>query len=988
LSPVGALALSLALHFEPSPASPRPEVAYTAVLAGHSVTLSDTGVALLLPSGTALTVKLPRSRLEAEQLLPGVSNYYNGPESPLRRTGVPHFARMHYRSVFQGIDLVVYGSEGAVEYDWIVKPGGDPALIHFSFPDCRAAHIDSNGDLVLPASGGEVRHRRPLAYQIVNGVKRRIESEFVNDGRGGFGFRLGVHDRHAELVIDPTLIFASGFGGQPFVPLYQALPTPDTGTGIALDGQGNIYVTGFSSATQLPFVNASGPAPAACDECPPAWQFVAKISPDGKTLLYSTFIAQNPPALAGATGYPTGRSIAADAAGNVYTVGSTTGANFPSLNGQPVTTAGGSDAYVVKLDPTGRLTGTILLGGRDDDYGNAIALGADGALYVTGATNSSDFPTTPGAYLNQPPTGGQSVFLVKLKPAAISGATPADSAIVYSTYLGQGSAPLVATDPSNNAYVSAESQFWPGTTGVFQSAPPPKTNPYGTINSRDNIVLAKVNASGTKVLYATYFDGSGDDSVRGLAVDAQGSVYLTGYTSSPDLPTTSGSLQPSPPLSISAAGSTYSAGFVARFSPDASSLIYSTYLGGTGLYDYGYVIYASWSAYDSSYALAIDAAGNAYIGGTSQSADFPIRSGQQDSLENWVCYYYFGPSSTTPLGDTYCSSGGTLTVLNPQGSAIVWSTFLGSGAVMDVALGSAGNVYATGANLLLQGAKLGGASNSIGVVKLAPQATPVQFAWDGLTNSASFHPGLPGPGGLASLFVTGVPVSGTLVTTENPLPDTLAGVSILVDGKPAPILAVADLGPSGGIDRQQINFQVPFEAPVITDPSQPHLVEVRYGGLSTFISPQNVGPGIFVLPDGTPAIQHAADYSPVTASNPVTKGETIIVYATGLGSVDNGPATGMPATGAAPMSGHCGAPAATIAAPLGTTPSIFGAVGYAGLTPGAVGLYQLNITTSPNLPSGDVELRIEYYQCWRANGGDILPPANYYQSNTVLVPVR
>jgi uncharacterized protein (TIGR03437 family) len=973
---LGALALSLALHFEPNQGRLGPETKYVAVSAGYSVALSDTGVTLLFPSGKSLTMKLPRTRLRAEDLQTGVSNYYAGPDQSSWRTGIPHFGRVRYRSVFHGVDLAIYGNGRQVEYDWLVSPGADPAQIRFSFQGCSNAHLDTNGDLVLTVLGGELRHRRPFIYQVVDGVKRPVGGGFVRAARGQFGFRVDTYDQSKKLVIDPTLVFASGFGGFGSTTLYPPYTlTPDTATGIVLDGLGNIYVSGFSAAWNFPLVNAFGPVPPACQNCQRSWQFVAKLSPDGKNLLYSTFVAQpdvvfeSSPSGGGFNEWdvPSGRSIAADAAGNVYVVGSTTGANFPSLNGQPVTTAGGTDVFVMKLNPAGQLVGTTLLGGQGNDLGNSIVLGADGGLYVTGTTESPDFPTTYSAYQFQPSPSLAIVFLAKLNPAAIGSGALSASPVIYSTCLGPGSTPLIATDPSNNAYVAAQSSLpWSTTPGVFQSAP-------RTTTGGDDIVLAKVNPSGTELLYATYFDGSGHDYVNGLAVDSSGSAYLSGYATSADVPTTSGSLQPQPPAIL---GYGNIAGFVARFSADATKLIYATYLGGTGAYDY-------------NYGLAVDSAGNAYVGGASDSVDFPIRNGTQVSLENSPCPVYADMSSATAEGTAYCASAGTLTVLNPQGSAIVWSTFLGSGAVMDVALDSAGNVYAAGANIFLEGTTLGsGATNSVGVVKFAPQGTPVQFSWNGLTNAASFNPGLPGPGGLASVFVHGVAVSGTVAATGFPLPTTLAGVSILVDGTPAPILVVADLGSVNGVDTQQINFQVPFEAHVITSWGVAHVVELRYGGLSTYASPQNVGPGIFVLPDGTPAIQHAADYSPVTASNPVVKGETIVVYATGLGSVVNGPATGMPATGPAPMSPGPGCGAVTINAPTGGAPqSNFGNVVYAGLTPGYVGLYQLNVTTLPNLPSGAIDFQIDYNQCWPIGYPPFAPP-NYSQSNTVKVPVQ
>lgn len=983
---IGALVLSLALHFEPAPGGSPVATKYVAVSQRYTAALSETGVSLSFPSAGSVTMTLPPTRMEAEERQPGVSHYYAGGR-PGWRIGVPHFARVRYRAVFPGIDLVVYGSGAQLEYDWIVGPGGDPARIHFSFQNRSHWRIDGNGDLVLTMPAGELRHRKPSIYQPAGAARHPVGGGFVELSAGEFGFRVDAYDRTKPLIFDPVMVFASGFGGTGYrsfstFPAYATL-TQDAGTGIAVDGAGNIYVTGYSAGAGFPLVKGFGPTPPACDPCDPSWQFVSKLSADGKTLLYSTFVAQSQLLLSGAGivsgppgvyDLPRGRSVAADSSGNVYLTGSTNGVNFPTVNGQPAATAGGLDAFVMKLNPSGQLVGSVLLGGTGDDLGNAIALGPDGSLYLAGQTMSSDFPITPGAYSSRAASG--SAFVAKLNPALI-GTGPSLSPIIYSTYFGASSFPLIGADGSGNAYVTVDGGL-PVTAGAVQTAPA-------------GFMVGKIDPSGTRLLYATYFGGTGHDYARGMAVDASGAVYLAGYTSSVDLPTSSGSLQAQPPPVLSRP-SNYYTGFVAKLSPDATRLIYSTYLGGTSGYDY-------------NYAVTVDPVGNAYVGGGAQSADFPIRNGIQVSPVNELCPTYNDPSSFIATGAEYCSAGGTLTVLNPTGSALVWSTFLGYGAVMDVAVDPSGGVYAAGMGILLDGKTVGaGASNTVGVVKIAPQGNPVQFASNGVTNAASFHPGLPGPGGLATLFVQGVAVSGTVAATQFPLPTTLAGVSIVVDGTPAPILAVADDGVVNGVQMQQINFQVPSEVSALPGessivdtlmPGAAHVVELRYGGLSTFASPETVGPGIFLLPDGTPAIQHAADYSLVTAAHPVVKGETIIVYATGLGTVKNGPPTGMPADGVAPVTGCSlqvapgGGPALSVVTgpPYIAASQSFGQIAYAGLTPGTAGLYQLNVVTSASLPSGTAGLEINFDQCWPLYYAQF-PPSNYFESNLVTVPVQ
>src|SRR5258708_2251304 len=252
--------------------------------------------------------------------------------------------------------------------------------------------------------------------------------------------------------------------------------------------------------------------------------------------------------------------------------------------------------------------------------------------------------------------------------------------------------------------------------------------------------------------------------------------------------------------------------------------------------------------------IAVDSSGNAYVGGTTSSSNFPILNAIQVSPNNQICYYGAGDPFDMPTSENYCPSGGFLTVLNSTGSALVWSTYLGSGMVNAIALDAGGNVYATGDGIDVNGATVPlSPGNSVGVVKIASQGAPVQFSVSGITNGASFISGLPQPGGLASIFVHGLSVSGIVQASGTPLPAELNGVSVFVDGKPAPMLAVANLPVANPVGMQQINFQVPFEVNWQGGTGTPNLVEVRFRGVSTFAFPETVTSGIFVLPDGSPA---------------------------------------------------------------------------------------------------------------------------------------
>ncbi|MCW5981312.1 MAG: hypothetical protein KIT09_24725 [Bryobacteraceae bacterium] len=257
------------------------------------------------------------------------------------------------------------------------------------------------------------------------------------------------------------------------------------------------------------------------------------------------------------------------------------------------------------------------------------------------------------------------------------------------------------------------------------------------------------------------------------------------------------------------------------------------------------------------------------------------------------------------------------------------------------------------------------------MVRYEPGRASVRFGADSIVNGASFRPGLPHPGGLASIFAQGLDVTATIVAGP-PLPLELAGVSILVDGHAAPILAVTDLGHG----RQQINFQVPFEA-------ESNRVEVRYKGLSTFAIPRTVAPGIFTLPTGDAAILHA-DYSLVTASNPARPGEVLIVYATGLGPVKPAVETGAAAAGPAMLDPPCAYRSDLTLYAFATQWRPFGSIEYAGAAPGYPGLYQLNVRVPDIVQAGTRSLSLYWYGCWPLGP----PEYEYAMSNAVPLHVQ
>jgi len=747
--PLAAFAIAIPLFFGLNPGQAQARVVRLAAADGYTLELSDTGITFRMSGGAVLRMNLPRSAMEAAG------------------------GQVRYRSVFRGVDLAVYERGGQIEYDWILAPGGNPEAIALSFSGAAGLRLDKNGDLVLSTRAAEMRHSKPRIYQTVDGVERPVEGAFRLAGDGRVGFRVGRYDKARPLVIDPKVVFSVS---QNFV----------NSTGMAMDASGNIYFTGNAycyCGLNRASVNTI---------------FVTKVGADG-TLKYTTYLGAVPTPPLQYYGrwqplFPPPVGITVDAQGNAYVTGTTSGANFPAI-GTNTKTSGGNDVFVMKLDPNGVVKASALFGGSQDDFGNSIALSADGYLYVAGTTLSTDFPTTPGAF-RRTFTGSQDVFLMKLSARLLGSTNPlfGGSPVVYSTYLDAGASPYVALDSSGNAYVevTAGSASWPTTPGVFQPQSKFSEAMCLGIYCSGNAIVAKMNSTGSGFSYLTYYGGSGDvnggtaETAGGLAVDASGSVYITGGTASPDLPVSTEAFQ----TKLPGFGAT---SFVAKISPDASKLIYSTYLGGTGG-DYGN-------------AIALDASGNAYVAGGTGSMDFPIVNAIQNG-PYWNTCYSYTESGMTPIGEGYCGSAAFLTVLNAQGSGLLWSTYLGSDTAGGVALDSAGNVYVAG------GVDITHPNTAGDVVKIAQDGNPLQFPWQAITNGASFNPGSPAAGGLATLFVPGLDTTETVFASGFPLPATLAGITILVGGTPAPILAVA---PS------QVNFQVPFEATAFTN-----VVEVRY----------------------------------------------------------------------------------------------------------------------------------------------------------------
>jgi hypothetical protein len=587
--------------------------------------------------------------------LPGRSNYFIGNDPKKWRTNVPSYARVKYEGVYPGVDLVYYGNQRQLEYDFVVAPGADPNQIKLSFAGADGMRVDAaSGDLVMKVGNDEVRFHKPAVSQpVVAAVssppskpvaalserRRRSETAATAELDGAFvlasnnqvAFRVAGYDPQRALVIDPVLVYSTYLGGSGY----------DSGTAIAVDAAGSAYVTGFTSSTDFPTANALQATYGGG-----TWDvYVTKLNPTGSALVYSTYL--------GGSNSDVGADIAVDSFGNAYVTGYTQSTDFPTVNALQPTNHGGWDAFVARLNAAGSaLVYSTYLGGSSEDVGNGIAVDSFGNAYVTGQTWSTDFPTANPLQATNKATGvgGGNVFVAELNSTG--------SALAYSTYLGgsmNDGGLGIAVDAAGNAYL----------TGATSSTDFPTVNPLQATNRDDyNAFVAKLNAAGSALVYSTYLGGSGNGYTNGwrIAVDSSGNAYVTGYTQSTDFPTVN-ALQPTNYGGWDA--------FVAKLNAAGSALVYSTYLGGSG--------------YDSSYGIAVDAAGNAYVVGITNSPDFPTVNPFQATCG--------GCNASTGIYDAFVAE------LNAAGSALVYSTYLGGSSnesVGGIAVDAAGNAYVMG----------------------------------------------------------------------------------------------------------------------------------------------------------------------------------------------------------------------------------------------------------------------------------------------------
>ncbi len=732
----------LPLIFEPNQGQAEPSVKFLARGAGYGLYLDPTGAVLALQTASPSSVghRAPGRKLESVRMtlvganpaapvagrdrLPGKSNYFLGNDPEKWHTGIPQFAGVHYQGVYPGIDLVFYGNQGHLEYDFQVAPGADPSQAELQFDGAAKLEL-SNGDLILKGFDGGVRFQAPHLYQSAGDRREPVEGRFVLRASNRVGFEIGAYDRGRELVIDPILSYSTYFGGSGS----ESFPS------IAVNGNQNIYLAGATTSAGLPttagaFQSALG-APGAQNI------FVLELNPSNGAagVIALTYL--------GGSGMDSLAGLGVDNGGNAFLAGTTSSPDFPttSVGYQTVPLAGSTGAshvFVSALNSTfSTLSYSTYLSGNGTDIASGMAIDNNGNVFVTGtttSTNSSPSPSFvfPASFLPKPfqqqPSPGSTLqfFVTQVNTRNISVAS-----VPYSTYFGGATpSPAVATgggiavDTAGNVYFSGTTNFYnsgesqgggsllatdfpilnayqpcldtpPPTVITFPVAcSAPATTPYPTDAFVAKLNPANAQTGAAQLIFSTYMGGTGADSSTGIAIDTgAAAIYITGSTNSSGfvIPTGTAAFQeclntpvnPTPPATCPT-GTTATDAYVAKFTNPTEAagsqtnvaLSYFSYLGGTGD--------------DSGLAIAVDTASGALVTGATSSGtigvlnpavDFPVTTGAIQTVLNGPRNAFFAHIDTvTVVGQnvvgsyaTYFGGNGT-----DRGTSIVLDSNLNS----------------------------------------------------------------------------------------------------------------------------------------------------------------------------------------------------------------------------------------------------------------------------------------------------------------------
>jgi len=633
---------------------------YTATFAG-TVFVTDRGLTYALIGSASQEGESPRGVAVKETFLSqkalrpigslksdAIVNYFLGEEERWR-SNVPTYDEVGLGEVWSGVEVKLRAYGKNVEKTFEVQPGGRVGDIRLSFEGVRGLAVDGEGRLLLETELGTVAMTKPLAFQDVGRVRRSVEASYVVDG-SAYGFAVGHHDPRVPLVIDPLLAstfiggdLTGGFGdlaqrialdasGNVFLvgstdrsdypttsgafdtvinggldvvvsKLNSGLTSllastfiggmgNDDGTGVALDGLGNVFVTGITDSGTYPTI-ATGLDTTFNGGLN---SFVSKFNNALTSLLASTFIG-------GTSSDDRATGVILDGSGNAFVTGLVQSSSFATTAGAFDTGFNGAgDVFITKLDNglTTRLASTFLGGSTFDTTAGGLAFDSAGNLVLAGNTDSSNFPTTGGAFdtsCNSCASFIEDVFVSKLNSGLTS--------LLASTFLGgsafDGAQDLVL-DGSDNVFVVGQtlSSDFPTTLGAFDT---------GFNGGFDDGYVSKLNSGLTSLLASTFLGGSAGDFARAVALDSSGSVFVAGRTASATFPTTLGALDPTANGGLDA--------FISKLNSGLTSLLASTFLGGFSL--------------DELADLARDASGNVFVAGLTSSSDYPTTAGAYDT---------------------------------------------------------------------------------------------------------------------------------------------------------------------------------------------------------------------------------------------------------------------------------------------------------------------------------------------------------------------
>ena len=875
--------MSVPLSFEPNQGQAAATVQFLSRGAGYAIFLAPGKVVLNLerqkPASAAATGQTPEAasadtlrmsliganaKANAVGLAPqpGVVSYFIGNDPKNWRSGIPTYGKVNYGQIYPGVDLIFYGNQRQLEYDFVVAPGADPSRIAWRIDGARAS-IDAEGNLVLSAPNGPASFKKPVLYQMDGNKKTSVDGSFAVAGNQ-VRFRLGSYDHSRALIVDPVLSYASYLAGSLTDhigwTLGPGISAVGTSQGLAVDSAGSVYVAGDTYSIDFPTKNnpyqGAPPVkgPAGGPVVPPGdWPsaFVTKFSPDGSSLVYSTYLGGN--------SYDYIYAIAVDSSGNAYVTGQTNSPDFPTTTGayqtvcSPYITNTGAlisncnssdtSAFVTKLNSTGTgIDYSTFLGGYGSyAYATAIAVDGAGRAYITGNEDEfyffntptdytyPGFPTTGGAVIGgtQPGGGGpQYAFVAAFDPAGAN--------LLYSTLLGDTNFQCVigcggptygtgvAVDANGYFYLVGETMAsnLPTTAGVIQPTGAPLGNPATYVQIWRGFV-AKFNpvtsAGGASLAYATYLGGktgNTGDYVSGITIDSSSNAYIVGYTNSPDFPVTAGAYS----TVCGPNGQNCAAAHVTKLNPTGSAIVWSTFVGD-----------AKGDASDAVFftgPIQLDGSGNIYITGQ-VGTGFPM----------------INPVEPTATGG---DQQVLVAELDPTGSKLLFSTTIGSNGLnttepAGLAVDAYGDIYLAGNNagpnlITTPGAFQTTSSNSgccyhgfvakiaVPVVTLAPAAQIEPFAAESII----------------SVYGTEL-ATGTVVATTVPVPISLDGNTVTVTDSDG----IARQAPLYFVSPSQINFEIPtgtaMGTATVTIQNQNGTTQ------SAVIQIGSVSPGIFEL---------------------------------------------------------------------------------------------------------------------------------------------